>query len=166
MHTYIHTYFYTHEGRHTQNKKERNHHNAYRHETLTCSRLQTCNKKRKHRNAHRHGSLAHSVYTCMAVTHAYVCIHIHIHTHTIHAYIHTYIYIYIHTGGTAFAKKEETTTASTDMSLLPTPLTPAWLDRVRRSSAAEPLQTNVYVRSPVSESTLKMLTEHVQFAGV
>lgn len=51
------------------------------------------------------------------------------------------------TGGTAYSAKEETTTAATELGLLDAPLVGGkggWLERVGRSSAAEPLRGEGY----------------------
>lgn len=65
------------------------------------------------------------------------------------------------TGGTAYSAKEETTTAATELGLLDAPLVGGkggWLERVGRSSAAEPLRGEGYARpltDPNQSSTIK-----------
>jgi hypothetical protein len=65
--------------------------------------------------------------------------------------------------GVALAGKEETTIASTEPSLLESPLAREWLDRARRSHSAEPLQSPVYQQNPLSSDTWERLNAHPQF---
>lgn len=67
--------------------------------------------------------------------------------------------------GHATGEKEETTLAATRLELLGEPLTVAWLDRVRRSTSAEPLEVPVYRQAPLSASNWELLIRHPQFAG-
>ncbi len=67
--------------------------------------------------------------------------------------------------GHATGEKEETTLAATRRELLGEPLAAAWLDRVRRSTSAEPLELPVYRQAPLSETNWELLIRHPQFAG-
>lgn len=60
-------------------------------------------------------------------------------------------------------EKEETTIAANSLSLLKEPLTAKWLERVKRSSSAEPLWEPVYRQAPLSASTWEKLQAHPQF---
>jgi tRNA U34 5-methylaminomethyl-2-thiouridine-forming methyltransferase MnmC len=66
--------------------------------------------------------------------------------------------------GHATGEKEETTVAANTMSLVAEPLDCRWLERVRRSSSAEPLWDPVYRQAPLSSDTWQKLREHPQFS--
>jgi len=66
--------------------------------------------------------------------------------------------------GLATGDKEETTLAANTPSLLDAPLDRRWLDRARRSDAAEPLREPVYRRLPLSDESWQRLRAHPQFA--
>jgi tRNA U34 5-methylaminomethyl-2-thiouridine-forming methyltransferase MnmC len=66
--------------------------------------------------------------------------------------------------GHATGEKEETTIASTRLDLLAEPLPAVWLERVRRSTSAEPLEQATYRQAPLSESNWERLNRHPQFA--
>lgn len=68
--------------------------------------------------------------------------------------------------GQATGMKEETTLAATRLDLLSKPLEASWIKRVERSTAAEPLRTKDYRRSPLSPETLARIKAHPQFAGL
>lgn len=59
--------------------------------------------------------------------------------------------------------KEETTVAANAMALLDEPLDAAWLERVRKSRSAEPLQEPTYQQSPLSAESWARLAAHSQF---
>lgn len=65
--------------------------------------------------------------------------------------------------GQGTGQKEETTLAANDSKLLAQPLPAAWLERIRRSSSAEPLWEPVYRQAPLGEETLARLRQHPQF---
>ena len=65
--------------------------------------------------------------------------------------------------GHATGEKEETTVAANTMSLVAEPLDLRWLERVRRSSSAEPLWEPVYRQASLSPETWQKLREHPQF---
>jgi len=65
--------------------------------------------------------------------------------------------------GDALAGKEETTVAANRHELLASPLDRAWLERARRSHAAEPLQQPIHRQEPLSDATWKTLRAHPQF---
>jgi len=67
--------------------------------------------------------------------------------------------------GRAIAEKEETTIAANSLSLIEKPLPVEWLQRVRRSTCAEPLKAPIYTRDPLSEGSWEKLLTHPQFAG-
>jgi hypothetical protein len=67
--------------------------------------------------------------------------------------------------GAALAGKEETTVASTDLTMLDRPLGHDWLARARRSHAAEPLRQPEHRQSPLSPATWAALRRHPQFAN-
>jgi hypothetical protein len=69
---------------------------------------------------------------------------------------------FVGTGG-ALAHKEETTLAANDLSLIAQPLDLRWLDRVRRSSSAEPLRDATYRCEPLSATRWSELSGHIQF---
>jgi tRNA U34 5-methylaminomethyl-2-thiouridine-forming methyltransferase MnmC len=64
--------------------------------------------------------------------------------------------------GKATGEKDETTVAATRLELLARPLEPAWLDRVRRSTAPGPITRTRPVRSAPEIAT--QLMRHPQFA--
>ena len=66
--------------------------------------------------------------------------------------------------GLATGEKEETTLAANTLALLDAPLDRRWLERARRSDAAEPLHEPVYRRAPLSDETWERLRAHPQFA--
>jgi hypothetical protein len=65
--------------------------------------------------------------------------------------------------GHATGEKEETTIAANVLELLAEPLSPAWLQRVRRSKSAEPLREPVYRQAPLSQASWEKLLQHPQF---
>ena len=65
--------------------------------------------------------------------------------------------------GHATGEKEETTLAATRRELLAEPLPAAWLERVRRSTSAEPLEEAVYRQAPLSSANWERLLRHPQF---
>ena len=65
--------------------------------------------------------------------------------------------------GHATGEKEETTIASNHAALIDQPLERAWLERVRRSTSAEPLHTPVYRQQPLQPETWAALSAHPQF---
>ncbi|MBI3876891.1 MAG: hypothetical protein HY300_13225, partial [Verrucomicrobia bacterium] len=67
--------------------------------------------------------------------------------------------------GGVLAEKEETTVAANSMTLLDAPLDRRWLERARRSDAAEPLCDAVYRRAPLRDETWARLQAHPQFQG-
>ena len=66
--------------------------------------------------------------------------------------------------GQAIARKEETTIAANDPTLIKHPLDTRWLQRAQRSHSAEPLWTPHYRKAPLTPSTLATLRAHPQFA--
>ena len=66
--------------------------------------------------------------------------------------------------GHATGEKEETTVAANTLALLGQPLDQKWLQRVRRSTSAEPLWEPVYRQARLSLETWERLQEHPQFA--
>ncbi|MBM3876469.1 MAG: methyltransferase [Verrucomicrobia bacterium] len=66
--------------------------------------------------------------------------------------------------GLATGEKEETTLAANSTALLDAPLDRRWLDRARRSGAAEPLAGPHYQRAPLRDETWEKLRGHPQFA--
>ena len=65
--------------------------------------------------------------------------------------------------GHATGEKEETTLAANVPELIQEPLGPAWLERARRSTSAEPLRDPSYRQQPLSEASWAMLRAHPQF---
>ncbi|MCC7376497.1 MAG: hypothetical protein IT581_17690 [Verrucomicrobiales bacterium] len=65
--------------------------------------------------------------------------------------------------GRATGFKEETTVAATSVELLENPLGARWLERVRRSGAAEPWTVPPYQDRPLSEAGWERLRNHPQF---
>ena len=66
--------------------------------------------------------------------------------------------------GRASGAKEETTIAANGRELLASPLEARWLERARRSPAAEPLWCGEYRQAPLSGETWEKLRRHPQFA--
>jgi tRNA U34 5-methylaminomethyl-2-thiouridine-forming methyltransferase MnmC len=60
-------------------------------------------------------------------------------------------------------EKEETTLAANTLELLEEPLTRKWLERVKRSSSAEPMLEPVYRQAPLSPAHWERLLQHPQF---
>jgi tRNA U34 5-methylaminomethyl-2-thiouridine-forming methyltransferase MnmC len=67
--------------------------------------------------------------------------------------------------GEATGFKEETTVAATDAKLLDRPLPVAWLQRVRRSTAAAPIQSVGAFPAPLTAEDWDRLQAHPQFHG-
>lgn len=65
--------------------------------------------------------------------------------------------------GHATGDKEETTIAANSVDLIREPLDQRWLQRVHRSSSAEPLVDPVYRQAPLSDRNWKELRAHPQF---
>ncbi|MBI5775621.1 MAG: hypothetical protein HZA89_18025 [Verrucomicrobia bacterium] len=65
--------------------------------------------------------------------------------------------------GHATGEKEETTIAANSRDLIAEPLNHQWLQRVRRSTSAEPLREPVYRQAPLSEESWGQLQAHPQF---
>jgi tRNA U34 5-methylaminomethyl-2-thiouridine-forming methyltransferase MnmC len=65
--------------------------------------------------------------------------------------------------GHATGEKEETTIAANQAGLIEEPLEQRWLQRVRRSSSAEPLWEAVYRQARLCPATWEKLQEHPQF---
>jgi hypothetical protein len=65
--------------------------------------------------------------------------------------------------GHATGEKEQTTIAANSLALVQQPLDRRWLERARRSTSAEPLETAVYRQAPLSETTWERLARHPQF---
>ena len=65
--------------------------------------------------------------------------------------------------GHATGEKEETTIAANSLDLIAEPLPRKWLERVRRSTSAEPLREPVYQQAPLSAETWIALSAHPQF---
>lgn len=66
--------------------------------------------------------------------------------------------------GHATGEKEETTIAANTPDLIEEPLGRRWLERVHRSTSAEPLHEPVYKQSPLTPATWEKLRQHPQFA--
>jgi tRNA U34 5-methylaminomethyl-2-thiouridine-forming methyltransferase MnmC len=66
--------------------------------------------------------------------------------------------------GAATGEKEETTLAATSLDLVANPLDRAWLERVRRSTSAEPLRADAYRQHPLSDDLWENLQRLPQFA--
>lgn len=66
--------------------------------------------------------------------------------------------------GRMIGAKEETTIAANAANFIEEPLDCAWLQRVRRSTSAEPLHEAVYRQAPLSDGTWERLQRHPQFA--
>jgi tRNA U34 5-methylaminomethyl-2-thiouridine-forming methyltransferase MnmC len=67
--------------------------------------------------------------------------------------------------GHATGEKEETTIAANTLDLVAEPLGPAWLNRARNSTSAEPLWRPEYRQASLSADTLEKLEVHPQFSG-
>jgi hypothetical protein len=65
--------------------------------------------------------------------------------------------------GHATGQKEETTIAANNLELIDEPLDGRWLERVNRSSSAEPMWEANYRQAPLEPGTWQRLREHVQF---
>lgn len=65
--------------------------------------------------------------------------------------------------GHATGEKEQTTIAANSLALVREPLDRRWLERARRSTSAEPLETAVYRQAPLSKATWEQLARHPQF---
>lgn len=65
--------------------------------------------------------------------------------------------------GHGAGRKEETTLAASSRALIPELLDPRWLERARRSPAAEPLREAVYRQAPLAVETWEQLRAHRQF---
>src|SRR5690242_4221992 len=68
--------------------------------------------------------------------------------------------------GHATGEKEETTIAANLLELVEEPLGRRWLQRVRRSTSAEPLHESVYRQAKLSAETWDRLERHPQWAQV
>ena len=65
--------------------------------------------------------------------------------------------------GHATGEKEETTIAANTPELITEPLDQSWLQRVRRSTSAEPMRQPVYQQAPLATTTWEALQRHPQF---
>jgi tRNA U34 5-methylaminomethyl-2-thiouridine-forming methyltransferase MnmC len=65
--------------------------------------------------------------------------------------------------GHATGEKDETTIAANTLALIEEPLDRRWLDRVQRSTSAEPLWEPVYRQAPLSAESWEKLRQHPQF---
>ena len=65
--------------------------------------------------------------------------------------------------GHATGKKEETTIATNTLELLESPLDKSWLERVKKSTSAEPIHEPVYRQQPLAPPSLERLLAHPQF---
>ncbi len=65
--------------------------------------------------------------------------------------------------GHATGEKEETTIAANTLGLVEEPLGREWLERVRRSTSAEPLHAAEYRQRPLQSETRQRLEAHTQF---
>jgi hypothetical protein len=68
--------------------------------------------------------------------------------------------------GRPAGKKEETTLAANTLDLINEPLNSAWLERIQRSTSAEPLYTARYRQAPLQAQTLQCLQRHPQFSRI
>ena len=66
--------------------------------------------------------------------------------------------------GHATGEKEETTVAANLMELIREPLDRRWLQRVHRSTSAEPLSEPAYRQAPLSPTNWERLKSHPQFS--
>jgi tRNA U34 5-methylaminomethyl-2-thiouridine-forming methyltransferase MnmC len=60
-------------------------------------------------------------------------------------------------------EKEETTLAANTLALIEEPLDRHWLQRVQRSTSAEPMWQPVYLQAPLTAQTWERLRQHPQF---
>lgn len=67
--------------------------------------------------------------------------------------------------GRATGEKEETTFASNRAELVESPLDNTWLERVRRSTSAEPLHEPTYRQAPLATASLERIERHPQFVA-
>jgi tRNA U34 5-methylaminomethyl-2-thiouridine-forming methyltransferase MnmC len=65
--------------------------------------------------------------------------------------------------GHATGEKEETTIAANSLELIREPLDRRWLERVKRSSSAEPLLEPIYQQRQLSPTHWERLLSHPQF---
>jgi tRNA U34 5-methylaminomethyl-2-thiouridine-forming methyltransferase MnmC len=65
--------------------------------------------------------------------------------------------------GHATGEKEETTIAANTLDLIEEPLDQRWLQRVQRSSSAQPLLEPIYRQAPLSSECWQRLQSHPQF---
>lgn len=65
--------------------------------------------------------------------------------------------------GHATGEKEETTVAANSLALISEPLDQRWLQRVHRSSSAEPMWEPAYRQAPLAPATWARLQRHPQF---
>jgi tRNA U34 5-methylaminomethyl-2-thiouridine-forming methyltransferase MnmC len=65
--------------------------------------------------------------------------------------------------GHATGEKEETTIAANTLAMLEEPLDLRWLERVRRSTSAEPMWEPLYRQAPLAPATAAKLQAHPQF---
>ena len=65
--------------------------------------------------------------------------------------------------GHATGEKEETTIAANTLDLITDPLDTQWLQRVRKSTSAEPMWEPIYRQAPLTKDTLEKLQQHPQF---
>jgi hypothetical protein len=65
--------------------------------------------------------------------------------------------------GAAAGPKEETTVAANQRGLIQIPLDSRWLERARRSDAAEPLCEPIWRRAPLTAESWARLRRHPQF---
>ncbi len=65
--------------------------------------------------------------------------------------------------GHATGEKDETTIAANTLALLDNPLDDQWLQRVRRSTSAEPLWEPIYRQARLTPATWERLQDHPQF---
>jgi hypothetical protein len=68
--------------------------------------------------------------------------------------------------GHATGHKEETTIAANSLDLVENPLGASWLNRVRRSTSAEPLHGPAYRQAPLTPTSFDQLRLHPQFNQV
>jgi hypothetical protein len=65
--------------------------------------------------------------------------------------------------GHATGEKDETTIAANSFGLIDEPLERSWLQRVRRSTSAEPLHEPIYRQERLSAAAWEELQQHPQF---
>lgn len=68
--------------------------------------------------------------------------------------------------GAATGEKEETTMAATKIELLERPLDAVWLNRVRRSTAAQPIVDAQALPGPLEDAYWRQLCQHPQFSHI